>query len=92
VSPLPRGAISVRLAMSLDGYIADHDGGYDWIVPVPSPRLNTAHRLPFDAFLEPCLEFCDDVVSVVTAAFLRRLNPGPGVPAADVPRRSPFPN
>jgi dihydrofolate reductase len=52
VSRLPPGAISVRLAMSLDGYIADHDGGYDWIVPVPSPRLNTAHQLPFDAFLE----------------------------------------
>jgi dihydrofolate reductase len=47
-----RGIISVRLAMSLDGYIADHEGGYDWIVPVPSPRLDTAHQLPFDAFLE----------------------------------------
>lgn len=30
---------------------ADHDGGYDWIVPVPSPRLDTKHRLPFDDFL-----------------------------------------
>ncbi|HEY2508048.1 MAG TPA: dihydrofolate reductase family protein [Streptosporangiaceae bacterium] len=47
-----RGAISVRLAMSLDGYIADHDGGYDWIVPVPSPGLDTAHQLPFDDFLQ----------------------------------------
>lgn len=45
------GVISVRLAMSLDGYIADHDGGYDWIVPVPSPMLDTAHQLPFDDFL-----------------------------------------
>jgi dihydrofolate reductase len=46
------GTISVRLAMSLDGYIAGHDGGYDWIVPVPSPKLDTAHQLPFDDFLE----------------------------------------
>jgi dihydrofolate reductase len=46
------GAISVRLAMSLDGYVADHDGGYDWIVPIPSPTLDTAHQLPFDDFLE----------------------------------------
>ena len=45
------GVISVRLAMSLDGYIADHDGGYDWIVPVPSPMLDTGHQLPFDDFL-----------------------------------------
>jgi len=47
-----RGAISVRLAMSVDGYIADHDGGFDWIVAVPSPRLDTGHQLPFDDFLE----------------------------------------
>ncbi len=47
----PPGAISVRLAMSLDGYIADHDGGFDWIVPVPSPTLDTRHQLSFDDFL-----------------------------------------
>jgi len=47
----PPGVISVRLAMSLDGYVADHDGGYDWIVPVPSPMLDTGHQLPFDDFL-----------------------------------------
>lgn len=45
------GVISVRLAMSLDGYIADLDGGYDWIVPVPSLTLDTGHQLPFDDFL-----------------------------------------
>ncbi|GGN24500.1 riboflavin biosynthesis protein RibD [Actinoplanes campanulatus] len=37
--------------MSLDGYIADDDGGYEWIVPVPSPTLDTEHQLPFDDFL-----------------------------------------
>lgn len=47
----PAGIISVRLAMSLDGYIAAQDGGFDWIVPVPSPRLDTGHQLPFDDFL-----------------------------------------
>jgi hypothetical protein len=47
-----KGAIGVRLAMSLDGYIADGDGGYDWIEPVPSPSLDTAHQLPFDEFLD----------------------------------------
>lgn len=48
----PSGQISLRLAMSLDGYIADEDGSYDWIVPVPSPGLDTTHQLPFDAFLD----------------------------------------
>lgn len=43
--------ITVRVAMSLDGYIADRFGGYDWIVPVPSPALDTRHQLPFDDFL-----------------------------------------
>jgi dihydrofolate reductase len=46
------GRISVRLAMSLDGFIADEQGGYDWIVPVASPNLDTEHQLPFDDFLE----------------------------------------
>lgn len=42
----------MRLAMSIDGYIADPEGGYDWIVPVPSPTLDTLHQLPFDSFLD----------------------------------------
>jgi dihydrofolate reductase len=45
------GSISLRLAMSLDGYIADENGDYDWIVPVPSPSLDTVHQLPFEEFL-----------------------------------------
>ena len=47
-----KGAIVVRLAMSIDGYIADDEGGYDWIEPVPSPTLDTAHQLPFGEFLD----------------------------------------
>ena len=46
------GSISLRLAMSLDGYIADEDGNYDWIVPVPSPTLDTVDPLPFEVFLD----------------------------------------
>lgn len=46
------GQISLRLAMSVDGYIADDQGGYDWIVPVASPTLDTDHQLPFDEFLD----------------------------------------
>ena len=46
------GLISVRLAMSVDGYIADEHGGHAWIVPVASPGLDTAHQLPFDDFLD----------------------------------------
>ncbi|WP_091641077.1 hypothetical protein [Micromonospora pallida] len=38
--------------MSLDGYIADDQGGYDWIVPGASPTLDTDHQLPFDEFLD----------------------------------------
>ena len=45
------GTVSLRLAMSLDGYIADDGGGYGWIEPVPSPGLDTDHQLPFDDFL-----------------------------------------
>jgi dihydrofolate reductase len=37
--------------MSLDGFIADLDGGYDWIQDVPSPDLDTTHQIPFDGYL-----------------------------------------
>ena len=43
--------IVARLAMSLDGYIADADGGYDWIRPDVDDRLDTARQIPFDEFL-----------------------------------------
>lgn len=50
MTPSP-GKVSLRLAVSLDGYIADDDGGYAWIESVPSPGLDTDHQLPFDDFL-----------------------------------------
>ena len=49
--PTNTGRISLRLAMSLDGYIADADGGYDWIQDVPSEKLDTDHQVPFDEYL-----------------------------------------
>ncbi len=33
--------IILNLAISLDGFIADKDGGYDWIQPCGDRRLNT---------------------------------------------------
>ena len=50
--PTTTGRITLRLAMSLDGYIADPDGGYDWIQDVPSAELDTEHQVSFDAYLQ----------------------------------------
>jgi dihydrofolate reductase len=44
--------IILNLAMSLDGYIASEDGGYDWIVGDGDDTLNTENKLNFDKFLE----------------------------------------
>jgi dihydrofolate reductase len=49
--PTGDGKVSLRLAMSLDGFIADLDGGYDWIQDVPSPDLDTLHQMSFDEYL-----------------------------------------
>ena len=49
--PTNTGRITLRLAMSLDGYIADADGGDDWIQDVPSEELDTEHQVPFDEYL-----------------------------------------
>ncbi len=46
------GRIVARLAMSLDGYIADKTGGYDWIQPDVDDHLDTERQIPFDDFLE----------------------------------------
>ena len=38
--------------MSLDGFVADLKGGYDWIQDVPSTELDTEHQVPFDHYLQ----------------------------------------
>jgi dihydrofolate reductase len=50
--PTGNGKVSLRLAMSLDGFIADLDGGYGWIQDVPSPDLDTKHQVPFDEYVQ----------------------------------------
>ncbi len=46
------GKIILNLAISLDGYIADNDGGYDWIVGDGNSTLNTKNKWSHDEFLE----------------------------------------
>ncbi len=46
-----RNKIILNLAMSLDGYIADEDGGYAWIRGNGDSRLNTPEKWDFQAFL-----------------------------------------
>ena len=44
--------IILNLAMSIDGYIADEDGGFDWIVGDGDSSLNTNNKWDFSKFLE----------------------------------------
>lgn len=44
--------IVLNLAISLDGYIASEDGGYDWIVGDGSDKLDTKDKYDFSKFLE----------------------------------------
>lgn len=46
------GKIILNLAVSLDGYIADLDGGYEWIVGDGNSTLNTENKWSHDKFLE----------------------------------------
>ena len=46
------GKIILNLAISLDGYIADIYGGYDWIVGDGNSTLNTENKWSHNKFLE----------------------------------------
>ncbi|MBE6072343.1 MAG: dihydrofolate reductase [Clostridium butyricum] len=44
--------IILNLAMSIDGYIADEDGGFAWIVGDGDERLDTQNKWDYEKFLE----------------------------------------
>ncbi len=43
--------IILNLAMSIDGYIASKDGGFDWIVGDGDEKLDTRDKWDYDKFL-----------------------------------------
>ncbi len=46
--------IILNLAVSLDGFICDEDGGFAWIGGQGDGRADTADQFDFDAFLASC--------------------------------------
>ncbi len=44
--------IILNLAISIDGYIASEDGGYDWIVGDGDTKLDTERKWDYSKFLE----------------------------------------
>lgn len=46
--------IIFNLAMSVDGYISDDDGGFEWIVGENNNLLDTKEQFEFNKFLETC--------------------------------------
>ena len=46
------GKIILNLAMSIDGYIAEEDGSFEWIVGDGNSSLNTEIKYDFEKFLE----------------------------------------
>ncbi len=46
------GKIIMTLAMSLDGFIADENGGFDWIAGQGNGALDTEFKFDFGKFLE----------------------------------------
>ena len=46
--------IILNLAISLDGYISDSDGGFDWIVGHNDADQDTKHQFDFSAFTKSC--------------------------------------
>lgn len=47
-----KGKIILNLAMSLDGYIADNEGGFNWIAGQGDKELDTEKQLDFAEFLK----------------------------------------
>ncbi|MGL5313366.1 MAG: dihydrofolate reductase family protein [Peptostreptococcaceae bacterium] len=46
--------IILNLAISLDGYICDENGGFDWIVGQGDNTLDTKQQIDFMEFVETC--------------------------------------
>ena len=46
--------IILNLAMSLDGYISDEEGGYDWIVGHDDAAQDTINQFSFADFMDSC--------------------------------------
>ena len=46
------GKIILNLAISIDGYIADENGGFDWIVGDGKSTLNTENKWDYEEFLK----------------------------------------
>lgn len=46
--------IVLNLAISLDGYICDEDGGFDWISGQGDNRLDTVKQIDFFEFVNTC--------------------------------------
>ena len=46
--------IILNLAISLDGFICDEDGGFAWISGQGDVRADTADHFDFDGFLAAC--------------------------------------
>ena len=46
--------IILNLAVSLDGYISDEEGGFDWIVGQGNSKLDTKTQINFIEFINQC--------------------------------------
>lgn len=57
--------IILNLAISLDGYIADEQGGFDWITGQADATLDTEQQIDFMEFVDTC-----DVVVMGANAYL----------------------
>ena len=47
-----QGKIILNLAMSIDGYIANEEGEFDWIVGDGNEKLNTEEKFDFEKFMK----------------------------------------